>query len=81
VCAPDGGLWIFDGMNPALATGGSGDVLSGVIAAQLAGGSDATAAARLGVLLHGMAGRQAFVEAGYFTADDLLPFLGRLGGR
>ena len=51
VCAPDGGLWIFDGMNPALATGGSGDVLSGVIAAQLAGGSDDTAVDLLAIRL------------------------------
>jgi NAD(P)H-hydrate epimerase len=80
VCAPDGRLWILDGMNPAMATGGSGDVLSGIIAGQLAGGVEAPAAARLGVLLHGMAGRLTFASKGYFTADELLPAIGRLTG-
>lgn len=41
---------------PALATAGSGDVLAGVIAALLARGMDAWAAACVGVHLHGMAG-------------------------
>ena len=39
-----------------MATGGSGDVLSGVIAAFLAQGVDPDDAARLGVYLHGLAG-------------------------
>jgi len=80
VCAPDGRLWILDGMNPAMATGGSGDVLSGVIAGQLAGGVEPTVAARAGVLLHSVAGRRAFEAKGYFTADDLLPFISQLAG-
>lgn len=41
--------------NPALATGGSGDVLSGIIGALLARGVDARDAARLGVWVHGRA--------------------------
>ncbi|MBN1835421.1 MAG: NAD(P)H-hydrate dehydratase [Spirochaetales bacterium] len=78
VCAPDGRLWVLDGMNPALATGGSGDVLSGIIAGQLAGGIEPTAAARVGVLLHSVAGRRALEARGYFTADELLPFVSLL---
>jgi hydroxyethylthiazole kinase-like uncharacterized protein yjeF len=78
VSAPDGRLWILDGMNAALATGGSGDVLSGIIAGQLAGGVPPADAARLGVLLHGVAGRQAFAARGYFTAEELVPFVARL---
>jgi len=42
--------------NPHMATGGMGDVLSGVIAALLAAGLPAWDAARLGVYLHGLAG-------------------------
>ncbi|RDI96156.1 NAD(P)H-hydrate dehydratase [Meiothermus sp. QL-1] len=42
--------------NPAMATGGMGDVLSGVIAALLAAGLAPWDAARLGVYLHGLAG-------------------------
>jgi len=42
--------------NPSMATGGMGDVLSGVIAALLAAGLAAWDAARLGVYLHGLAG-------------------------
>lgn len=42
--------------NPSMATGGMGDVLSGVVAALLAAGLSAWEAARLGVYLHGLAG-------------------------
>ncbi|MFN3392815.1 MAG: NAD(P)H-hydrate dehydratase, partial [Meiothermus ruber] len=42
--------------NPHMATGGMGDVLSGVIAALLAAGLSPWEAARLGVYLHGLAG-------------------------
>jgi hydroxyethylthiazole kinase-like uncharacterized protein yjeF len=42
--------------NPAMATGGTGDVLTGLLAGLLAQGLGAADAARLGVYLHGLAG-------------------------
>lgn len=78
VASPEGRYWILDGCNPALATGGSGDVLAGIIGGLAAGGLAPLAAARLGVLLHARAGEQAYRERGYFLAEDLLPYLSLL---
>lgn len=58
--------------NPALASGGTGDVLAGAIGALLAQGLDPTAAARLGVYLHGAAGdavRERFGDSGLLASD------------
>ncbi len=58
--------------NSALATGGTGDVLSGAIGSLLAQGLSPYAAARLGVYLHGLAGdagRERFGEAGMIASD------------
>ncbi|HEY8449932.1 MAG TPA: NAD(P)H-hydrate dehydratase, partial [Bacillota bacterium] len=57
VAHPDGRLWINPTGSPALATGGSGDVLAGTIGALLAQGLAPEAAARAGVFLHGWAGQ------------------------
>jgi NAD(P)H-hydrate epimerase len=63
--------------NPGMATGGSGDVLSGVICAFLAKGMDAFEAACLGVYVHGMAGDLAAKEIGMtgLIAGDLIDHL------
>jgi len=65
--------------NPGMATGGSGDVLTGLIAALLAQGLEAFAAAQLGVYLHGLAGDLACAELGEvgLIASDLLHYLPR----
>jgi ADP-dependent NAD(P)H-hydrate dehydratase / NAD(P)H-hydrate epimerase len=55
----DGRVAVSPGASPALATAGTGDVLSGAIGALLAQGLDPFAAAAAGVLLHVRAGRLA----------------------
>jgi NAD(P)H-hydrate epimerase len=64
--------------NPGMATGGSGDVLTGVIAALLAQGASGFDAAQMGVYVHGFAGdiaRDHDGEIGMIAGDivDALP--------
>jgi ADP-dependent NAD(P)H-hydrate dehydratase len=63
--------------NPGLASGGTGDVLTGVIAALLGQGLEPFAAAQLGVHVHGLAGDLARDEVGEISliASDLLDHL------
>jgi NAD(P)H-hydrate epimerase len=63
--------------NPGMATGGSGDCLTGVIAALLGQGLEPWDAARLGVHLHGLAGNFAAAELGQVSlvASDLIDYL------
>jgi hydroxyethylthiazole kinase-like uncharacterized protein yjeF len=56
VAEPDGHVFVNPTGNPGMATGGMGDVLSGIIAALLARGADPLDAACAGVYLHGLAG-------------------------
>lgn len=65
--------------NPGMATGGTGDVLTGIIAALLSQGMDPFAASQLGVHLHGLAGDLAAEELSQpaLIASDLLRYLGR----
>jgi NAD(P)H-hydrate epimerase len=70
VVAPDGLVAVSAGASPALATAGSGDVLTGVIAALLAQGLPAFAAAAAGVQLHAVAGREAARTVG--SADAVI---------
>ena len=63
VAAPDGRSWIDSHATSALATGGTGDVLAGLIGAMLAQGLEPYQAARAAVFLHGEAGtRLAFLR-------------------
>ncbi len=66
--------------NSGMATGGSGDVLSGVIAALLAAKAEPFEAAQLGVLLHALAGDAAVskISNRALMASDMLDALGSL---
>jgi NAD(P)H-hydrate epimerase len=65
--------------NPGMATGGSGDVLTGLLAALLGQGLDLFGAAQLAVHLHGLAGDLARDDTGEVSliATDLLTYLPR----
>ena len=77
VCAPSGTLAVNPTGNPGMATGGSGDVLTGLIAALVGQGVEATAAARVGALLHGEAGDLAAEAVGEIAliASDIVEYL------
>jgi hydroxyethylthiazole kinase-like uncharacterized protein yjeF len=66
--------------NQALATGGSGDVLSGMIASFRAQGYQAVDAALLGVYFHGRTADIAMNDMGYeaFIASDIIKYLGKV---
>jgi ADP-dependent NAD(P)H-hydrate dehydratase len=72
IVSPEGRAWLFDGGNVGLATGGSGDVLAGCLAALLARGASPIGAALWGVYMHGAAGERlarASGPIGYLTRD------------
>jgi ADP-dependent NAD(P)H-hydrate dehydratase / NAD(P)H-hydrate epimerase len=77
VASPGGTIAINRTGNPGMATGGTGDVLTGVIAAWIAQLLDAEAACRAGVHLHGLAGDLARDRVGEaaLTAGELLGHL------
>jgi ADP-dependent NAD(P)H-hydrate dehydratase / NAD(P)H-hydrate epimerase len=78
VADPSGAAYVVPTGNPGLATPGTGDVLSGAIAAQLAKGLPATDAACLGAYVHGLAAdlaaeREVGTEG--MVAGDVLKYL------
>lgn len=78
IAAPSGGVRINASGNPGMATGGTGDVLTGVVAAWLAQIEDAEAATSLAVHLHGLAGDLAAQRIGEtaLVAGDVADRLG-----
>jgi NAD(P)H-hydrate epimerase len=78
IASPDGRAFVNLTGNAGMATGGTGDVLTGMIAAWFAQLLDAEAACKLAVYLHGSAGDLAEADEGdvALTAGDLV---GRLG--
>jgi ADP-dependent NAD(P)H-hydrate dehydratase / NAD(P)H-hydrate epimerase len=74
VARPGGPVAVSPGATPALATAGTGDVLSGMIGALLAKGLDAFEAAAAGVLAHARAGQVAAERHGveHVIASDVI---------
>ncbi len=77
VASPDGMLYVNPTGNPGMASGGTGDVLTGIIAGLLAQGLTPLEAAVSGVYFHGLAGDLAAGEIGMMSlvAGDVLEFL------
>jgi ADP-dependent NAD(P)H-hydrate dehydratase / NAD(P)H-hydrate epimerase len=78
IAAPDGRVWITPVGSPAAGTGGSGDLLAGIIAAAIAGQDDVSLATAKAVWWHARASERAGARsAGRSTASDLV---GELAG-
>jgi NAD(P)H-hydrate epimerase len=77
-----GAQWICNAGNSAMASGGMGDVLSGLLGALLVQGMTPDQAALLGVVLHSTAADMAVVEQGQrgLLATDLIPYVQGLLG-
>jgi NAD(P)H-hydrate epimerase len=82
VADPDGRVAVCPWGNPGMATGGMGDLLTGIVAALMAQGCDAWRAACLGVGLHARAGDAAARsgERGLLATDLLAPLRRLLNG-
>jgi hydroxyethylthiazole kinase-like uncharacterized protein yjeF len=78
VVTPDERVFVNPTGSPGMATGGTGDVLAGMIGAWLAQLLDAEAACTLAVYLHGSAGELADADSGEvaMTAGDLVDHIG-----
>jgi NAD(P)H-hydrate repair Nnr-like enzyme with NAD(P)H-hydrate dehydratase domain len=77
IAAPDGRLRVVTSGTASLATAGTGDVLSGFIAATIARGHEPLEGAALGAFLHGRAGANL---APYAHASQVAATLGELVG-
>ncbi|WP_127129764.1 NAD(P)H-hydrate dehydratase [Pseudoflavitalea rhizosphaerae] len=78
VATPGGMAWFNSTGNPGMATGGSGDVLTGIITGLAAQGYIPEQAAIAGVFLHGLAGdlAAAAISEQALIASDITAFLG-----
>jgi NAD(P)H-hydrate epimerase len=72
IALPDGTVWVNVTGNPGMATGGTGDVLTGIVAGMMAQTQDVVMAVRAAVYLHGLAGdvaREKMGEASLIAGD------------
>jgi NAD(P)H-hydrate epimerase len=78
ITTPEGNCYFNTTGNPGMATGGSGDVLTGILAGIKAQGYTSLETCLLGVYLHGLAGDLAAEEKGYeaLIAGDIVEYLG-----
>ena len=76
VAEPGGRVFVSITGHPGMATGGTGDVLAGVLGAWLAGAKDLGTRTAAAVYLHGLAGEQAAAQYGYaLLAGDVIKVL------
>ena len=77
IATPEGDIHFNSTGNPGLSTGGTGDVLTGILTALLAQGYDPVEAAVLGVFSHGLAGDHAADTRGQIgmVASDVIESL------
>jgi hydroxyethylthiazole kinase-like uncharacterized protein yjeF len=78
VSTPEGNVWFNSTGNPGMATGGSGDVLTGLILGLLAQGYNTTEASVLGVYIHGLSGDLGAQSKGQHSliASDIIDNIG-----
>ena len=79
IADPLGNCYFNSTGNPGMATGGSGDVLTGMLLGLLSQGYTALEASILGVFLHGLAGDLAAKKKGYeaLIAGDIIDYIGK----
>ncbi len=78
VCCPDGRTFICPTGNPGMASGGMGDVLTGLIAGFIAQGFSVEEAAMAGVFIHGLCGDFLAEKTPFgFLASDMIPAIPR----
>jgi NAD(P)H-hydrate epimerase len=79
ISSSDGNCWFNSTGNPGMATGGSGDVLTGVVLSLLAQQYKPLDAALIGVYIHGLAGDLACEEASEesLIASDIINYIGK----
>ena len=77
IATPEGKIYVNVTGNAGMSTGGSGDVLSGIIGSMLGQGLSPVEAAVCGVYIHGLAGDYAAGELGQLsmTASNIIDFL------
>ena len=77
IATPEGNFYFNPTGNPGMATGGSGDVLTGILLGLLAQGYTQEDACKLGVYIHGLSGNIAAEEKTEMgmTAGDIIEAL------
>ncbi|NOS92248.1 MAG: NAD(P)H-hydrate dehydratase [Cyclobacteriaceae bacterium] len=79
IATPDGKIFFNPTGNPGMATGGSGDILTGILTAMLAQGYTSVDASLISVYIHGLAGDLAARELGMISliASDIVNFVSK----